>query len=46
MLIPGLPIEIWSEEVIMGMENAVGRFIHFDKHNLCGMDRRVARVMV
>lgn len=46
MLIPGLPIELWSEELIMGLANAVGKFIRFDKHNRCGMDRRVAKVMV
>lgn len=46
MIIPGLPIEIWTEEVVKGIANSVGRFIRFDKQNLFGMDRRYAKVMV
>lgn len=46
MLIPGLPIELWTEDVIKGIADSVGRFVRFDKQNLFGMDRRYAKVMV
>lgn len=46
MTIPGLPIVLWTEDILMGIANAVGRFVRLDKQNLHGIDRRYAKVMV
>lgn len=46
MLIPGLPIELWTYNLIMGLANSVGKFIRLDRNSLYGMDRRIAKLMV
>ena len=46
MLLPGFPLELWTQNVLEGLANSVGKFIRVDKNSLHSMDKKVARVMV
>lgn len=45
-LFPAFPIELWCEEIFIGLANTLGRFIRLDKNMLYGVDKRHAEVMI
>ena len=46
MLLPSFPLELWTKDVLEGLENSVKKIIMVDKNSLHGMNKMVARVMV
>ena len=46
MVLPGFLLEIWTSNVLDGLDNSVGRFIRVDKNSLFGVNKTMARVMV
>lgn len=46
MLLPGFPLELWTQNVLEGLANSVGKFIRIDNKNMFGMEKKIARVML
>jgi hypothetical protein len=46
MLIPGLPLHLWSKEILVEIANKVGKYIYVDEDALFSLDRKMARVLV
>jgi hypothetical protein len=46
VLLPGLPLQLWTEKALEAIGNELGRFICFDDSSLKGSDRRLARILV
>ena len=45
ILLPRLPIQLWSEEILMNLANHMGKFIHVNKEALYDGDKRMTKVM-
>lgn len=46
VLLPGLPLQLWSEEILELIANQLGKFMSVEKVSMCGEDRKMARVLV
>jgi hypothetical protein len=46
VLLPGLPLELWSGPILESIANSLGKFISFDEKILQQEDKRVVKVLV
>jgi hypothetical protein len=46
VLLPGLPLQYWTEKALAAIGNELGRFISLDDSHLKGSDRNMARILV
>jgi len=42
----GLPIEFWTNKVLMDIGNAIGKFVYVDPHFLGTSDKRVTWILI
>jgi hypothetical protein len=46
VLLPGLPLQYWTDKALAAIGNELGRFICLDDSLLKGSDRKMARILV
>jgi hypothetical protein len=46
VLLPGLPLQYWTEKALAAIGNELRRFISFDDNILKDSDRKMARILV
>lgn len=46
MLLPSFPLDLWTQNILEGLANSIGKFIRIDRDSLHGMNKTMARVMV